>query len=108
MSLHGRLKRSRDALERSGPPPTRITWADGALDLGARVRFGRDADNDIVIDEDEVSAHHCEIVRVGRDMILVDDNSTNGTFANGGRVAGRFVLSAGDVMTVGSMLFMLE
>ena len=108
MSLHGRLKRSRNALERSGPPPAHIMWGEERLALTTHVRIGRDADNDIVIEEDDVSAHHCEIVRVGGELVLIDKNSTNGTFANGGRVTGRFVLSVGDVMTVGSLLFVFD
>lgn len=107
-ALHTRLKRSRPALERGGATPDLITWVGNTLPLADRVRIGRADDNDIVIVEDEVSAHHCEIVRAGDNMLLADLNSTNGTFANGGLVTGHFRLSVGDVVTVGTHLFMLE
>jgi Ca-activated chloride channel family protein len=107
-SLHGRMKGTRRSLERHGPPPGRITWADGMREIGEQLRIGREDDNDIVIHEDPVSAHHCEIVRRGNEVILRDLNSTNGTFANGGRLHGEFRLSVGDVMTVGTVLFMFE
>ncbi len=106
-AMHGRLKSSRPALERHGPPPTQLTWKRESRDLdGAGLSLGRAADNDIVIPEDTVSSYHCQLVREGDDWILEDLNSTNGTFANGGRVKGRFRLSVGDVLTVGSWFFM--
>ena len=103
---HGRMKASRGALERNGETPSSLIWLNNTLDLdGDMIRIGRDADNDIVLDDEEVSAEHCQIVRDGDDLILEDLGSTNGTFANGGRVVGRFRLSVGDVMTVGGVLF---
>jgi pSer/pThr/pTyr-binding forkhead associated (FHA) protein len=61
-----------------------------------------------VIADPAVSSYHCAIVEQDGDYFLHDLNSTNGTFANGGRVEGHFRLSVGDVMTVGSQLFILE
>ncbi len=108
VALHTRLKASRPALERHGPPPAALAWRRERLPLHGRdrVRIGRAADNDVVVPEDGVSAYHCQIVRGGADLFLEDLNSTNGTYANGGRVAGRFRLSVGDIITVGSWLFM--
>jgi pSer/pThr/pTyr-binding forkhead associated (FHA) protein len=72
------------------------------------LRIGRAEDNDIVIPEEGVSKYHCQIVRDGDNLFLVDLNSTNGTFANAGLVEGRFRLSVHDVATVGSWLFMFQ
>ncbi len=110
VALHGRLKASRAALERSGDTPSLLTWKREQMDLSPRdhVHIGRAADNDIVIPEEDVSTHHCRIVREEDDLILEDLGSTNGTFANGGQLQGRFRLSAGDIMTVGSWLFMFK
>ncbi len=109
-ALHTRLKASRPALERDGETPVWLAWKRHQLDLrGVKaVHIGRAPDNDIVIGEEGVSAHHCRLVRDGDDLYLEDLNSTNGTFANGGRLSGRFRLSAGDIVTVGSWLFMLR
>ncbi|MBN2305997.1 MAG: VWA domain-containing protein [Anaerolineae bacterium] len=106
--LHVRMKASRESIERQGETPTVITWKGGSLPLGEPIRIGRGDDNDIVVDEREVSKHHCEITPNGADMILVDCGSRNGTFANGGRLTGPFRLSVGDVVTVGTVLFMFE
>ena len=61
--------------------------------------FGRDPQNDIVIDDRPVSRKHAEIrLRLGR-YTLYDLQSTNGTFVNGRRIA-EVVLSDGDRITI--------
>ncbi|CAN5184054.1 DUF3662 and FHA domain-containing protein [soil metagenome] len=62
--------------------------------------IGRDPQNDVVLDDRRVSRKHAEIrLRLGR-YTLYDLQSTNGTFANGRRIA-EVVLSDGDRVTVG-------
>jgi hypothetical protein len=103
---HQRMKMSRGAMERNAETPSTIQWQGGTLELAVDLlRIGRTPDNDIVIDEDEVSSHHCQIVSDGDDLFLEDLGSLNGTFANGGQVHDRFRLSVGDLVTVGSVLF---
>ncbi len=102
---------SRRAKERSGSTPTVMKWnqdQDSRELKDDLVRIGRDEDNDVVIDEEEVSRYHCQIIRDGDSLILHDLVSTNGTFANGGKVEKPFRLSVGDVVYVGSWLFMFE
>ncbi len=107
-ALHARQRSTRTSYERHGPTPSLLTWMGGSQPLVGRVTIGRAEDNVIVIDEEPVSRYHCEITREGDFVILRDLASTNGTFANGGRIAGNFRLSVGDVIGVGSRLFMLE
>lgn len=107
--VQGRLRSSRRALERHGLTPRIIKWKREQLVLDAQlIRIGRGASNDIVIPEDEVSEHHCQIIKQGDAYYLEDLRSANGTFANGGKVEDRFRLSVGDIMTVGSWLFMFD
>lgn len=104
--LRGRLKSSRDAMERHGKTPKVIRWRRRMLHLDMDLlRIGRAKDNDIVIPDNSVSKYHCQIVRDGDSLYLIDLNSTNGTFANGGLVGSRFRLSVDDVMSVDSWLF---
>lgn len=58
-------------------------------------RIGRASDNDIVIDNAGVSAHHAVVNRQGDTFIVEDNNSTNGVFVNGRRVT-RQPLQYGD------------
>lgn len=61
--------------------------------------IGRAADNDVVIDNPGVSAHHAKILEEGGQHAVQDLASKNGVFVNGKRV-GRQSLSYGDTITV--------
>ncbi|MGW3930810.1 FHA domain-containing protein [Streptomyces microflavus] len=71
------------------------------------VRIGRDAGNDLVIDDLVVSRQHAELRALadGRHEI-VDLGSHNGTFLNGQPVT-RAVLGAGDIVGIGHSAFSL-
>lgn len=47
-----------------------------------RLNIGRAIDNDIVLQNPEVSKHHAHIETDGHNYILVDDDSANGVFVN--------------------------
>ncbi|MET0404778.1 MAG: sigma 54-interacting transcriptional regulator [Cystobacter sp.] len=67
-----------------------------------RLRCGAHPTNDLVLAEDRTaSRHHFEILNTERGWLLVDLNSTNGTFLEGARVD-RAYLSAGAVVRAGS------
>ncbi len=66
-----------------------------------RVSVGREASNQIVIDDAAVSREHAAIVPVGNDHILEDLHTANGTFVNGTRVL-RHILQHGDVIELGA------
>lgn len=107
MDTVNRMRMGRQALERHGITPTELMWDDQKIPLDKDViHIGRTSQNEIVLAEDEISAKHCRIVKDDQDYYLEDLQSTNGTFANGGRVVGRFRISVGDVITVGSTMFM--
>src|SRR5919106_22245 len=65
-----------------------------------RLTVGREAHNQIVIDDPSVSREHAAIVPVGNDHILEDLRSANGTVVNGTRLSRR-ILQHGDVIEFG-------
>jgi DNA-binding CsgD family transcriptional regulator len=71
-----------------------------------RVTVGRRAANDIALGWDsQVSRAHAILQTVGGEWSIVDDGlSANGTFVNGGRVAGRHRLRDGDVVRFGQTM----
>lgn len=79
---------------------------------GARAQFaksiiaiGRHPSNDLRFDAErdlEVSSRHAELRRVGERHVLVDLDSTNGTFVNGQQLDGERALMDGDVITFGN------
>ena len=80
------------------------------LEAGA-LRIGRDAGNDISLDDDAVSGRHVDIVvKPSRyldglfDVWVKDLGSTNGTLVNGKRVK-KHLLTHNDVLKVGTCEF---
>ncbi|WP_371401603.1 FHA domain-containing protein [Kribbella sp. NBC_00662] len=94
------------ALE-TGPQPV-LVGADGdvvpVLDL---VRIGRAPDCDVIIDRQEISRHHAELLRIDATSYeLRDLGSTNGTHVNGVRVDTALV-GDGDEIRLGALPFRL-
>ena len=87
------------------PPPQLVVSTNGAvvkqlvLDR-PRLLVGRSEHNDIAINSRFISRHHALLVRHGNSTFLMDLNSTNGTYVNGGQITNR-VLRHEDVVTVG-------
>lgn len=65
------------------------------------VTIGRDLNNEIVINDPEVSRRHARLFLQGVNYVLEDLGSTNGTFVNGQRLMGPYVLRPGEVITLG-------
>jgi predicted component of type VI protein secretion system len=66
--------------------------------------IGREANNDVVINDPEVSRKHARLYIQGGNMILEDLGSTNGTSVNGQRLTGPYVLRAGEIITFGEKI----
>ncbi len=93
---------------RDGEERQRIVPLDN--DARPRVTLGRSERADVAISWDgEVSRLHAEIESVAGEWIVVDDGlSSNGTFVNGGRIAGRRRLSDGDAIRVGATVILFR
>ena len=66
----------------------------------AHMSIGRRPDNDIAIDNLAVSGNHAMIVRRGKNVLVEDGGSTNGTLVNG-RAIEKHALQDGDVIEIG-------
>ena len=82
------------------------------LDLKGRDTFtlGRDPLNDMAIDHPSVSRFHAQIKKQDGAYIVLDLNSTNGTFLNGKQIVGHHPLRVGDSIRIGptNLLFNLN
>ena len=67
--------------------------------------LGRQLENDIVFHEEFLSRFHAEIIREGNTYVLVDKNSTSGTFVNGKKID-RCVLNSGDLIAFANIYIM--
>lgn len=78
---------------RQGPKPNQV------FELTKDVyTAGREAGNDIAIEDTQISRHHARLSRQGNSFVVEDLGSTNGTFVNGRRVTGPVLLSNGDML----------
>jgi uncharacterized protein YraI len=76
--------------------------------VGNRLTLGRSQENDVVLDDPQVSRHHAQVTRQGDQIIVEDLGSTNGTLVNGRRITGRHVLQPTETIAVGSSIFSVE
>ncbi|MCY3572868.1 MAG: FHA domain-containing protein [Chloroflexi bacterium] len=81
---------------RRGPQPNE------SYEIGSEATtLGRGINNDIVINDREISRSHLRLLRAGDGLTLEDLGSTNGTFVNGKRIAGITPLQVGDMIGLG-------
>jgi pSer/pThr/pTyr-binding forkhead associated (FHA) protein len=72
----------------------------------ATLSMGRDVDNEIVLQEPEVSRHHMRLVYTEGGYALEDLNTMNGTWVNDRRLMQQRVLRINDVVRVGTRVQM--
>ncbi len=78
-----------------------------AVRMGRNV-IGRDRRSDIMIHDDQASSHHADLVfrPEERRFILMDHNSTNGTYVNEAEIEPRRDLIEKDIIRIGSHRFL--
>ena len=67
-----------------------------------KLRIGKAPDNDLVLSDDTVSRHHCELTRTADGIHVRDLGSTNGTKVGGARIS-EAVVQPGAVLKVGEV-----
>ncbi len=75
---------------------------------GATTRIGRFTDNDVVLDDTDVSRHHAVIADTGTGFLITDLRSTNGVEVEGKRIRGSAALGDGDRIRIGNQEFCFE
>ncbi len=70
--------------------------------------LGRDRRSDVCVNDDQASAHHADLVfrPDERRFILMDHNSTNGTYVNEAEIEPRRDLQSEDIIRIGSHKFL--
>lgn len=91
------------------PIEPRLSLPEHPLALTRQVTvIGREADNDIMLDDMRASRHHVLIRWDHGHVQLRDLGSMNGTFVNQQAVRGALILKSGDVIEVGAQRFRFE
>jgi hypothetical protein len=82
---------------------------ENEIHLGSNpLRIGRDARNDIVLDDKSVTRFHAEVRAEGGTYYIVDLKSRNGVWMNGQQIKGKAALPLGVTVTVGAYELALE
>jgi SARP family transcriptional regulator, regulator of embCAB operon len=76
--------------------------------LEGSTRIGRRPDNDIVLDDDEVSRYHAVVIDTAGSFVISDLSSTNGVQLGGRRIRGSATLADGDRIRIGGHEFIFE
>lgn len=71
-------------------------------------RIGRLSDNDIVLDDNNVSRHHAVIIDTGTSFVITDMRSANGIDVRGERIRGTATLGDGDTIRICDHEFTFE
>jgi DNA-binding SARP family transcriptional activator len=75
---------------------------------GTATRIGRLADNDVVLDDADISRHHAVVSDTGVSFVITDLRSANGVHVGGRRIRGSAALVDGDRIRVGKHEFVFE
>lgn len=86
---------------RQGPVPGKVI--ELVKDI---IVMGRDVNNDIVVNDAEVSRTHTRLTAQSDSYIVEDLASTNGTFLNGQRLTGPKLMRHGDMLGLGETVVM--
>ena len=62
----------------------------------SEVSIGRLDDNELCLPKNNVSKHHARLLYKDQRYVIVDQQSTNGTYVNGRRITGPAVVRRGD------------
>lgn len=87
---------------RTGPTPGKVYNLDKP-----ELTIGRDLNNEIVINDSEVSRRHARLFLQGNNYVIEDLGSTNGTAVNGQRLVGPYVLRPGELITFGEQVSLI-
>jgi pSer/pThr/pTyr-binding forkhead associated (FHA) protein len=74
---------------------------------GALISIGRASDNDVIVDDPEVSRHHCQLKLQHGAYSFADLGSRNGSLVNGQAVS-EVALGPGDSIQIGSTQIQFE
>ena len=117
-SILGASGQAKPLLQEPASPPTvelrlpvllLIRQSDGYIfALQGRLDIGRGKENNLVLEDNEISRNHAVIEPTPAGWQIRDLNSTNGTWLNGVRITSPVLLTAGDMLEIGRIKLRLQ
>ncbi|HXD30363.1 MAG TPA: FHA domain-containing protein [Pyrinomonadaceae bacterium] len=90
-------------VDRSREPVLRVRFNDKS-----QLSIGRAEDNDIRLDGLQISSHHARVLKSGGDVVIEDNNSTNGVYVDGKRLSGKELLRRDAIVQIGPFLLQAD
>ena len=75
------------------------------IEVGESLVVGRSAECDLALDDTYLSSRHARFTTDNGDLIVEDLGSTNGTYVNQELVKERTIVSRGDIIQIGGVIF---
>lgn len=82
-----------------------LDHAGERVDVEQAVTIGRSPECDLQLADSFLSSRHARLARDDGDLSIEDLGSTNGTYVNQELIDGRVLLTKGDIVQVGGVLF---
>lgn len=91
-------------------PVSYLVFNNGKIPIVSKITIGREADNDVVIQNQLASRHHAMIQKIKDEYYIKDLDSTNGTFLNGCLIPkDKYVkLEGNDTVTIGKINLIIK
>ena len=102
------IYQARRANSISGDVLRRLDDPGGTHSLAAANILGRDPDNDLILENDFISAQHASLTYRDGTWWLLDLQSKNGTYLNDIPIRSATPLAYGDIISLGDIQFRLE
>jgi pSer/pThr/pTyr-binding forkhead associated (FHA) protein len=101
-----RINRKSFGLEVINPGNNSNLRKGAVIPVRREITVGRKNDNQLILEDPYASGHHARIyIKNGKDCILEDLESTNGTLLNGKKLRGKHYLNSGDEIRIGNTSF---
>ncbi len=103
-------KRAAGRVEESGQLESGMTkpvlWV--RFENKRQLTIGRAEDNDVRLDGLQISTHHATISKHGGEVVVEDNNSTNGVYLDGTRITSRAILRREAVVQIGPFVLRVD
>ena len=88
----------------------KYTGGEFSIHNGQTLTIGRDISSDVAIVDSKVSRNHASIIAYNGKVVIVDHNSTNGTFVNDEKItpSTEIELSAGSRIAIGDSIILVD
>lgn len=80
----------------------------GEVKLRLPMTIGRGSKADLIISHPTVSREHCKLTEIKGELLVTDNNSSNGVFVDGEKIEKPTIVRSGQILAIGPLTFRAE